>query len=76
MSTKVESSENAATIDGLQYVSGIDFSEPQDCKKEYVESICDNCDFRNSRTAGHPGGSSYHSADWFWCDWGHWEDGF
>jgi hypothetical protein len=50
--------------------------EPDDCKKEYIEDICDNCPFKETKIVEHPGGNSRYSTESYWCDWGHWEDDF
>ena len=54
----------------------VEADEPENCTKEHSEGICNGCEFKKSKKVGHPGGSSFHGTDMFWCDWGHWKDDF
>ena len=51
-------------------------NEPKGCQQEWVENICDNCEFNNYTMVGHPGGSSVHSAKKHYCKLGYWEEDF
>lgn len=50
--------------------------EPDNCIKEYDEKICNECEFRNYRMVGHPGGDRYHSTEEYYCELGYWKDDF
>jgi hypothetical protein len=46
------------------------------CEKEYIENICDNCEFKKFELVSHPGGSSVHSVKKYYCELEYWKDDF
>lgn len=50
--------------------------EPENCKKEYVESVCEFCEYIQIECASHPSGCHALSAEKKMCEWGHWKDDF
>jgi hypothetical protein len=50
--------------------------EPEDCKKEYEEEICENCPLMSYDMVGHPGGDNTRSAKRHYCEIGHWKEDF
>ena len=68
----------SSTDDYVDYKTGlvVDNSEPEYCKKEYIEDICNECPYRETKPVPHPGGDSRYTTESYWCDWGYWEDDF
>lgn len=60
----------------ITVVNGCASDEPEGCTKEWNEKVCDGCEFKNYRMGSHPGGSSYYSTEYYYCELGHWEDDF
>jgi len=56
--------------------SRINFGEPENCKKEYIENVCDNCEFKTFEMVPHPGGDSKATTESYSCEFGHWNDDF
>lgn len=48
---------------------------PLNCEKTNTD-VCDDCEYKNFEKVGHPGGSSYHCTEWYFCEQGFWEDNF
>jgi hypothetical protein len=51
-------------------------SEPDNCKKEYIEDVCGTCSFKEMEMVAHPGGDSRYLVESYRCGWGYWEDDF
>lgn len=57
--------------------TSLEFSEePENCTRQYNEETCDECEFKNYNMVGHPGGSSYHLTEEYYCELGYWMDNF
>jgi len=50
--------------------------EPIDCKMEYDEKICGECQWLDFIMVSHPGGSSYHQVEKHHCELGYWQEDF
>lgn len=51
------------------------YGEPKNCKF-YYSSACESCEFINSENGCHPGGSSVHSVEIYYCEIGYWKENF
>ena len=63
-------------INTIKRYLAINSDEPWDCRMEFVDEICPDCEFLNVEQVSHPGGDSKCLVDKLTCTLGHWEDDF